>query len=60
MPRRALVAAGLTPLFARIYAARGVNEAADLEHELARLPEWSALKGIRAAAARLADGDRAR
>jgi single-stranded-DNA-specific exonuclease len=51
-----LVAAGLTPLFARIYAARGVNEAADLELELARLPDGSALKGIGAAAARLADG----
>jgi single-stranded-DNA-specific exonuclease len=52
----ALVAAGLTPLFARIYAARGVNEAADLEHDLARLPDWSTLKGIAAAATRLADG----
>ncbi len=52
----ALVAAGLTPLLARIYAARGVTEAADLEHELARLPHWSTLKGIHAAAARLADG----
>ncbi len=51
-----LIAAGLTPLFARIYAARGVNDAADLENELARLPDWSALKGIGAAAARLADG----
>ena len=37
---RVLVAAGLTPLFARIYAARGVNDATDLEHELARLQEW--------------------
>ena len=36
---------GLTPLFARIYAARGVNDAADLEHELARLPEWSRIDG---------------
>jgi single-stranded-DNA-specific exonuclease len=51
-----LVAAGLSPLFARIYAARGIKDAADLEHELARLPEWSALKGIGAAAIRLADG----
>ena len=53
---RALVAAGLTPLFARIYAARGVNDATDLEHELARLPEWSGLMGIRDAAVRLAEG----
>ena len=52
----ALVAAGLTPLFARIYAARGVSDAADLEHELARLADGSTLKGIHAAAARLADG----
>jgi single-stranded-DNA-specific exonuclease len=51
-----LVAAGLTPLLARIYAARGVLEAADLEHELARLPSWTTLKGIDAAATRLADG----
>lgn len=51
-----LVAAGFTPLLARVYAARGVQQAADLEHELARLPVWSALKGIDSAAARLADG----
>ena len=51
-----LVTAGLTPLLARIYAARGVSEAADLENELARLPDWSTLKGIDAAAKRLADG----
>jgi single-stranded-DNA-specific exonuclease len=53
---RSLVAAGLTPLFARIYAARGVIDAADLGYELARLPAASTLKGIDAAAARLADG----
>ena len=53
---RTLVAAGLAPLFARIYAARGVNDAADLEHDLARLPDWSGLMGIRDAARRLADG----
>jgi len=33
-----------------------VRDATDLEHELARLPEWSTLKGIDAAVARLADG----
>ena len=53
---RSLIAAGLTPLLARIYAARGVIDAADLGYELARLPEASTLKGIGAAAARLADG----
>jgi single-stranded-DNA-specific exonuclease len=50
-----LVAAGFAPLLARIYAARGVNEVADLDHELSRLPDWSTLKGIDAAAKRLAD-----
>jgi single-stranded-DNA-specific exonuclease len=52
---QALVAAGVAPLLARIYAARGVRSAAELEHDLARLPPWSTLKGIDAAAVRLAD-----
>ena len=51
----ALVAAGVSPLFARIYAARGVVDATELDHELARLPPFAALKGIAAAATRLAD-----
>ncbi len=51
----ALVEAGLSPLFARIYAARGVVDVAELDHDLARLPPFAALKGIAAAATRLAD-----
>jgi single-stranded-DNA-specific exonuclease len=52
---QALAAAGVTPLLAQIYAARGVRSIAELEHDLTRLPPWSMLKGIGAAAARLAD-----
>lgn len=50
----ALAAAGVRPLLARIYAARGVRSIAEIDRDLARLPEWSALKGIDAAARRLA------
>jgi len=50
----ALVAAGIAPVLARVYAARGVREASELDFELARLPPWTTLKGIDAAAARLA------
>jgi single-stranded-DNA-specific exonuclease len=52
---QALAAAGVTPLLARIYAARGVRSVAELEHDMTRLPHWSTMKGIDAAAARLAD-----
>jgi single-stranded-DNA-specific exonuclease len=51
----ALVAAGIHPVLARIYAARGVSTTDELNTELARLPSYSLLKGIDAAAARLAD-----
>ncbi|MEO8738350.1 MAG: single-stranded-DNA-specific exonuclease RecJ, partial [Casimicrobiaceae bacterium] len=51
----ALVAAGVSPLFARIYAARGVVDAAELDYELVRLPPFAQLKGIAATATRLAD-----
>jgi single-stranded-DNA-specific exonuclease len=51
----ALAAAGVAPLLSRIYAARGVCSTAELEHDLTRLPPWSMLKGIDAAATRLAD-----
>ena len=51
----ALVAAGMSPLFARIYAARGVVDAAELDHDLARLPPFAAFKGMSAAAIRLAN-----
>jgi single-stranded-DNA-specific exonuclease len=48
-----LAAAGIAPVLARIYAARGVCSAAELELDFAGLPSWSALKGIDAATARL-------
>ena len=50
-----LVAAGIHPVLARVYAARGVGGADELDTDLARLPPFSQLKGIDAAAARLAD-----
>jgi len=48
-----LEAAGLSPVLARIYAARGIGSAADLDHSLAALPNPATLRGIEAAAARL-------
>lgn len=51
-----LAAAGVDPVLARIYAARGVRAATELDLDLARLPSWRLLKGIDAAAARLARG----
>src|SRR5262249_59316362 len=51
---QALAAAGIDPVLARVYAARGVASAAELETDLARLPSYTQLKGIDGAAARLA------
>ncbi|MEP6943048.1 MAG: single-stranded-DNA-specific exonuclease RecJ [Betaproteobacteria bacterium] len=53
---RALVAAGVSPLLSRIYAARGVVDVTELDCSLERLPHWSMLLGAKAAAVRLADG----
>jgi single-stranded-DNA-specific exonuclease len=50
-----LAAAGIAPVLARVYAARGVCSPAELDLDFAKLPSWKALKGIDAAAARLAD-----
>jgi single-stranded-DNA-specific exonuclease len=50
-----LVAAGVHPVLARLAAARGVASAAELDSGLARLPTFEGLRGIEAAAARLAD-----
>jgi single-stranded-DNA-specific exonuclease len=50
-----LAAAGVHPVLARVYAARGVVTADELETDLSRLPPFSQLKGIDLAAARLAD-----
>jgi single-stranded-DNA-specific exonuclease len=50
-----LMAAGIGPVLARVYAARGVFSPAELALDLAGLPSWRSLKGIEAAADRLAD-----
>ena len=50
----ALAASGIAPVLARVFAARGVRSPAELDLELRMLPSWRALKGIDAAAARLA------
>jgi single-stranded-DNA-specific exonuclease len=55
-----LVAAGMSPLWARIYAARGVLTRAALENDLGSLPSWTSMKGIVAVAHRLADAIAAR
>ena len=58
MPPRsiwALEQAGVHPLLARLYAARGVQDAAALDASLAQLLPPSGLKGIEAAATLLAD-----
>ncbi|CAG0987441.1 Single-stranded-DNA-specific exonuclease RecJ [Burkholderiales bacterium] len=52
--KNALAAAGLHPVLARVFAARGITEARELDLVLADLPSWQELKGISAAAARLA------
>ncbi len=57
---RALEAAGITPVLARIYAARGVVGAADLDHALAALPSHAHLRNIDAAVSRLAHAIAAR
>ena len=49
----ALAAAGIAPVLARVYAARGVSSPGELELGLAGLPPWTTLKGIDRAAARL-------
>jgi single-stranded-DNA-specific exonuclease len=51
----ALAAAGVAPVMARIYASRGVLSVAELADDLSLLPSWQSLKGIEAAATRLAD-----
>jgi single-stranded-DNA-specific exonuclease len=57
-----LAASGIHPVLARVFAARGVTTTDELNTGLARLPSWSLLLGIDAAATRLADaiGDRER
>ncbi|GAB7126927.1 single-stranded-DNA-specific exonuclease RecJ [Silvimonas sp. JCM 19000] len=50
-----MLQSGLSALEARLYAARGISEPTDLEHELARLLPFAGLKGIAETARRLAD-----
>lgn len=50
-----LVQQGLHPVLARIYAARGIREAGQLEHELAALISFDRLNNAEDMAARLAD-----
>ncbi len=52
---RALAAAGVHPVLARVFAARGVAAPSELEADLATLPAFESMKGIGAASARLAD-----
>lgn len=50
-----LINAGIHPVLARVYAARGVEQANQLETELTGLLHYQTLKNISAMAARLAD-----
>ena len=50
-----LIAAGVHPVLARVFAARGIDTHDELDAELAHLPPFGMLKGIDAAATRLAD-----
>ncbi len=50
-----LVSAGVDPVLARVFAARGIETPDELDADLARLPPFALLKGIDAASARLAD-----
>jgi single-stranded-DNA-specific exonuclease len=50
-----LAGAGVHPVLARVFASRGVASAAELDLDLAALPSFATLKGIDAAAVRLAD-----
>jgi len=57
---QALIAAGLHPVEARLYAARGIAAADDICPDLAQLHPIDLLKGAREAAVRLADAIAAR
>lgn len=50
------MAAGLHPVEARLYAARGIETVAELETDLKHLLPFAGLKGVHDAARRLADG----
>ncbi|MCX8099415.1 MAG: single-stranded-DNA-specific exonuclease RecJ [Casimicrobiaceae bacterium] len=57
---RALVAAGMDPLFARLYAARGVREPSEASFRLSQLPPPDLMKGMKAVVDRLVRAIRAR
>ena len=48
-----LESSGISPLFARLYAARGIANASDIEWKLSQLPSPASLKGIDAVCERL-------
>jgi single-stranded-DNA-specific exonuclease len=48
-----LEASGISPLFSRLYAARGIATASDIEWKLSQLPSPASLKGIDAVCERL-------
>ena len=50
---RQLESTGISPLFARLYAARGIANVADIEWKLSQLPSPASLKGIDAVCERL-------
>ena len=50
----ALAASGIAPVLARIYAARGIAAASELDHSLKSLPDFRRFANVDAAAARLA------
>ena len=50
---KALEASGFSPLFSRLYAARGIAQATDIEWKLSQLPSPASLKGIDAVCERL-------
>src|SRR5205823_2892468 len=53
--RRTLLESGMHPILARVYAARRIRSAAELEYQAARLIPPSRMKGIEQAARLLAD-----
>jgi single-stranded-DNA-specific exonuclease len=50
-----LRAGGMSDVLARVYAARGIASAEELDCSFSGLPPWEALKGIESAAKRLTD-----
>jgi single-stranded-DNA-specific exonuclease len=51
----ALLSAGVAPVLARVYSARGIVDAAELDYSLAALPDFATFANIDAAADRLAN-----